>query len=329
MAGIPIRSSRLPGFVCDGFQGEGRVSCSWVFESGILDIDMNTPLVSVLLPCRNGSATLGLALRSVLSQTFCDFELLFLDDGSTDDSVEIAHSFADERIRILSDGLGKGLPKRLNEGVALARGRYIARMDADDICFPARFERQVMYLDTHPEVDLLGCRAVVFRDPATVVGLLPFAADHARLCARPWRNIPLPHPSWMGRREWFETHPYRLPEVRRAEDQELLLRGSLDSRYACLEDVLLAYRQGTFQLKRTLVARHSLLAAQLDYFVSKNAWGNAFRALALSSVKVVVDGLAALPGGEPIFFRRMGEPVHADVLDTFRQCLATLGSLEQ
>lgn len=284
---------------------------------------MKTPTISVLLPCRNGSATLGLALRSVLAQIFDDFELLFLDDGSDDDSVDIARSFSDERIRILSDGIGKGLPRRLNEGVQLARGKYIARMDADDVCFPARFERQAAFLEAHPEVDLLGCRAVVFRDSGDVVGLLPFAKDHEVLCARPWRNIPLPHPSWMGRREWFERHPYRLPEVRRAEDQELLLRGHIDSRYACLEEVLLAYRQGPFQLKRTLVARRSLLAVQLDWFVGRKAWGNTFRALALSSAKIMVDGLAALPGGEPLFFRRMGGgPVPEEVLHTFCQCLA-------
>ncbi|SMB23866.1 Glycosyl transferase [Sterolibacterium denitrificans] len=268
-------------------------------------------------------------MRSVLAQTCGDFELLFLDDGSEDDSVEIARSFPDGRIRVLSDGIGKGLPRRLNEGVQLARGKYIARMDADDVCFPMRFEKQVAFLESHPEVDLLGCRAVVFRDSGKAMGLLPFAKDHEALCARPWRNISLPHPSWMGRREWFEAHPYRLPEVRRAEDQELLLRGHLDSRYACLEEVLLAYRQGPFQLKRTLVARRSLLVAQLDWFVGQKAWGNVFRALALSSVKVMVDGLAALPGGEALFFRRMGEPVPEEVFHVFRQCLATWDAPEK
>lgn len=286
---------------------------------------MNTPLVSVLLPCRDGARTLALALRSVLSQTFDDFELLLLNDGSTDDSVTIARSLGDARIRIFGDGVGRGLPWRLNEGVAAARGRYIARMDADDVCFPERFARQVTFLDTQPEVDLVGCRAVVFRDSGEVVGLLPFAPDHAALCARPWRNIPLAHPTWMGRRSWFEAHPYRLPEVRRAEDQELLLRSYPDSRYACLDEVLLGYRQGPFQLQRTLVARRALLAAQLGLFAQRGEWGNAARALALSAMKVVVDGLAALPAGDVLFFQRMGGPVPATVKDTLRHCLANSG----
>ena len=285
---------------------------------------MSTPVLSVLLPCRNGARTLALALRSVLNQTFGDFELLLLNDGSTDDSVAIASALGDPRIRIVGDGIGRGLPLRLNEGVTVARGRYIARMDADDVCFPQRFAQQVAFLDAHSEVDLVGCRAVVFRDCGEVVGLLPFAPDHAALCAQPWRNIPLPHPSWMGRRDWFKAHPYRLPEVRRAEDQELLLRSYPDSRYACLDEVLLGYRQGPFQLQRTLLARRALLAAQLGLFAQRGEWGNAARATVLSSIKIVLDSLAALPGGDALFFRRMSAPVSAEVKVVLQQSLVAL-----
>lgn len=285
---------------------------------------MIAPKVSVLLPCRNGSDTLAMALHSVLNQTCNDFELLLLNDGSTDASVAIASSFCDSRIRILGDDVGRGLPWRLNEGVAAARGRYIARMDADDVCFPERFARQVVFLDAHPNVDLVGCRAVVFRNSGEVVGLLPFSSNHVELCAKPWRNIPLPHPSWMGRRTWFEAHPYRLPEVRRAEDQELLLRSSPDSCFACLDEVLLGYRQGPFQLQRTFVARRALLGAQLGLFIQRGEWSNAARAVALSIIKIAVDCLAALPGGEALFFRRMGAPVSAAVKKTLQSCLVDL-----
>lgn len=282
---------------------------------------MSTPLVSVLLPCRNGARTLELALHSVLNQTFKDFELLLLNDGSTDDSVEIARSLGDVRIRVLGDDVGRGLPWRLNEGVKASRGLYIARMDADDVCFPERFARQVEFLEARSDVDLVGCRAVVFRDSEEIVGLLPFARDHAALCARPWRNIPLPHPSWMGRRSWFEAHPYRLPEVRRAEDQELLLRSYPDSCYACLDDVLLGYRQGPFQLSRTLLARRALFVAQLGLFVQRGEWLNATYAVVLTTIKIAVDVLSALPGGESLFFRRMGDPVKASVVEALRLML--------
>src|SRR5262245_53821277 len=114
---------------------------------------MNVPRVSVLLPCRNGARTLELALRSILAQSFTEFELLLLDDGSTDESAAIASRFNDSRIRIFGDGMHRGLSLRLNEGVSRARGQYVARMDADDVSFPCRLERQVAYLDGNPQID--------------------------------------------------------------------------------------------------------------------------------------------------------------------------------
>jgi glycosyltransferase involved in cell wall biosynthesis len=279
------------------------------------------PRVLVVLPCRNGGRTLALALSSMLAQTFTDFELLLLDDGSTDESIAVAQRFDDERIRILSDGVGRGLPWRLNEGVSFARGQYIARMDADDVSFPSRLERQVAYLDRNLEIDLVGCRAVVFRDSGDVVGLMPFAPDHVTLCSRPWRGIPLVHPSWMGRRQWFCANAYRRPEVWRAEDQELLLRASPTSRYACLADVLVGYRQGPFQLHRTLVARRYLLAAQLGLLATRGQWGDAAKTVLVTAAKIGIDLLAALPGGEPLFFMRMSEPAPTAAIEELERCL--------
>jgi glycosyltransferase involved in cell wall biosynthesis len=282
---------------------------------------MKNPVVTVLLPCCNGGDTLSAAMSSVLSQTFSDFEIIFLNDGSTDDSVGIALSFHDPRIRIAGGPERCGLPTRLNQGVALARGQFIARMDADDVSFPTRFEKQVNYLQANPKVDLLGCRAVVFRGSGEPIGLLPFALTHESLCAQLWRNIPLPHPSWMGRRTWFERHPYRLPEVLRAEDQELLLRACKDSRYACMDEILLGYRQGEYRLRRTLIARWALLSAQLGLFTKWQDWRSAVLALASTAAKVLVDGLSALPGLNKLFFFRMGGTVSEGTRKQLASCL--------
>lgn len=282
---------------------------------------MTEPLISVVLPVYNGGKTLALALDSVLWQTLPDFELIVLDDGSSDDSREVAARFDDARIKLVNDGRRMGLAARLNHGLDLARGRYIARMDQDDICFPERFKRQFETLESHPEIDLLGCRAVVFRDGGQTVGLMPFAPDHESLCRRPWRGIPLPHPSWMGRREWFLRHRYRSPEVVRAEDQELLLRSYPQSRFACLDEVLLGYRQGPFKLGRTLLARDHLLRAQLRLFGLRREWGNAALAIGITALKILVDGLAALPGAEGLFFRRMAEPVPLGVAEELQRYL--------
>ncbi|MDB5966729.1 MAG: hypothetical protein JWQ72_3229 [Polaromonas sp.] len=279
------------------------------------------PVLTVLLPVRNGEATLACALTSLLRQTFVDFEIIVLDDGSTDSSASVAARFGDQRIRIVSDGVQSGLVSRLNEGVALARGHFIARMDADDVSFQQRFDRQITFLRAHPEVDLLGCRAVAFRNEGTVIGLLPFAATHEELCARPWNNIPLPHPGWMGRTVWFRANPYRIPEVLRAEDQELLLRASQHSRYGCLDEVLLGYRQGDFDLRRTLRARMALWSAQRQIFLARRQYMNLLLASAVSGLKVVIDILAVLPGAKSFWFFRMAAPASPGIQDLLRTTL--------
>jgi glycosyltransferase involved in cell wall biosynthesis len=274
---------------------------------------MSSPQVTVVLPVYNGGATLAVALRSVLAQTFEDYELLVLDDGSTDNSLRVARSFSDCRLHVLSDGMRHGLAARLNQGVDFARGRYIARMDQDDICFPERLARQFDFLENHSEIDLLGCRAVAFRNAGHIIGLMPFRSTHEEICADPWRGLYLAHPSWMGRTEWFRRHRYRMPEVVLAEDQELLLRAYPESRFACLDEVLLAYRKGDFRLKKTLSARRALLGIQLSHFVRRGQWSNAALSVALTTFKVFVDGATLLTGSKKSLLWTT-EPVPASVM---------------
>lgn len=283
---------------------------------------INFPLISVLLPVRNGAETLRIALYSLICQRFSNFEVLVLDDGSSDASVDIAKSIGDARIRVVSNGINAGLTARLNEGIDLARGQYIARMDADDVSFPDRLQLQYDYLSIHPEVDLLGTRAVVFRSISDIVGLLPYRATHEEICAVPWRGLSLPHPSWMGKASWFRKHRYRVPEVLRAEDQELLLRAAPVSRYACIDHVLLGYRQGIFPLQKVLLARRQLLRAQIGLFYQRRQWRYLSLAIAACLAKVAVDCLAALPGCSQLFFSRMGGEVSDNVIETLRATLS-------
>lgn len=115
-----------------------------------------SPKVTVLLAVRDGAPYIGSALESVLDQTFADFELLVVDDASADSTVDIVLSFADERIRLLRNDRNLGQVPSLNRGLREARGRYVARMDADDICRRERLARQVALLDAEPRVGLVG-----------------------------------------------------------------------------------------------------------------------------------------------------------------------------
>jgi glycosyltransferase involved in cell wall biosynthesis len=121
---------------------------------------MNTPLVTVLMPVYNAQRFLKRAIESVLEQTFTDFEFLIINDGSTDNSVAIIHSFKDDRIRLVHNTKNLGLVATLNKGVELVSSKYIARMDADDICLPDRLQKQVNYMERHPIVDVLAALIV-------------------------------------------------------------------------------------------------------------------------------------------------------------------------
>jgi len=116
---------------------------------------MPDPLVSVVMPVHNGARFLSEAVESILGQTFDDFEFVVVDDGSTDDSRELLRRYmrSDSRL-VLCERPQRGLAESLNEGCRLARGRYIARMDADDVAFVNRLERQVERLSAQPELAL-------------------------------------------------------------------------------------------------------------------------------------------------------------------------------
>ncbi len=218
----------------------------------------DNPLVSVVMSFHNSQYTLARSIQSLLWQTFPYWELILLNDGSNDDSAQILDLFKDPRIRLFGDSLCHGLPVRLNQGIALARGKYIARMDADDIAFPQRFARQVAYLQDHPEIDLLATAALLVNANDQPMGLLPAGQSHVDICNRPWHGFSMPHPTWMGRTDWFRKNPYDELAIK-AQDQALLYRTYRTSCFAGLPDVLLGYRYDGLSARKTLVARYHFL----------------------------------------------------------------------
>lgn len=215
---------------------------------------MPTPLITVAMSVHNGEKTVRAAIRSVLWQTCTDWELVLVNDASTDSTARILRQFHDPRIRILDEPQQKGLAVRLNHCVSLARGRYVARMDADDIAYPERFERQVQYLNAHPDIDLLGHGAVLFTGEGQVLGVYPTACTHAEICRRPWWGFPLAHPTWMGKQSWFAQYRYD-DGLTKGQDQDLLLRSYRKSRFAALPDFLLGYRMEGISVRKTWPGR--------------------------------------------------------------------------
>ena len=146
---------------------------------------MSEPLVSIAMPFYNAERTIGASIRSILPQSHSNWELLLCDDGSKDASRELARAFDDPRIVVWGDHQRLQLGARLNECIDRARGEYIARMDADDIAYPRRLEKQLSFLEDHPDVDLTGGCAVVFADGGAPLGKRNYPAAHTDIARRP------------------------------------------------------------------------------------------------------------------------------------------------
>ncbi len=248
------------------------------------------PLITVAMPVYNAGKYLRLAVLSIVRQTFTDWELLIIDDGSTDNAFQNMADITDSRIRILRDGLNKGLAIRLNEAVDLARGQYLARMDADDVSYPERFALQIEAMQKNPHLDVVAVRAITIDENNAATGLFPHALSHDEICARPWRGFNFPHPTWFGRIEWFHKHRYTVPGPYFCEDQELLLRSYRESRFSTLDDIQFAYRiRSNVNWQKLARTRRTVFAAQLRYFASLNLWHLAFLAAVAFIAKMVSD----------------------------------------
>ena len=208
---------------------------------------MSGPRVSVLLPVRDGARFLHEALESVLAQTLADFELLVVDDGSTDATPEILASVRDERLRALrQDRLG--LVPALNRAVAEARAPFLARMDADDVSFPERLDRQVAYLDARPEVALLAV-GVETSGGARIV--LP--DDDAALRRRLLLRNPFAHGSVAVRREALERAGGYRADYGANEDYDLWRRIARDWKLGAVPEILYRYREHAGAVTRSRV----------------------------------------------------------------------------
>ena len=212
-----------------------------------------TPRVTVLMGVHNGERFLAEALDSILAQTFRDFEVLIIDDASTDRTASILADYTSRHacIHLMRNTSNLGLTRTLNIGLAAARGEYIARMDADDTAFPERIARQVAFLDMHPEVGVLGTGAALMNADGTILRERHCATDHEAIAWRLFFTNDLIHTSVL-----FRSHivgePVRYDEaVRRAQDHALWLRLCRVTRLAVLPEVLVHYRIHTDNITTT------------------------------------------------------------------------------
>jgi len=200
------------------------------------------PLVTVLLPVYNGERFLADAITSVLNQTFGDFELLVVDDGSTDGSAGILNSFNDPRIRVLKNEERLKLSGALNRGMDNSSGTYIARMDADDICLPDRLSRQVRFMESHLEVGMCGGWVKAFGDHPSSGSIFKYPLTSEAIKATLLFDNPFAHPAVMLRKSLFNKFNLRFDgSYYPAEDYELWVRALEYFPAANMAEVLLNY----------------------------------------------------------------------------------------
>lgn len=206
--------------------------------------ELKVPRVSVILPVHNGMPYLRQAVESILEQTFGDFELIIVDDASTDDTTRYLDGLLDARVRVIHNEQNLGVARSLNKAISTARGAYIARQDADDVSLPERLEAQVDYLDCHPEIAVLGSRATFIDADATAIGVWDVpAADIDIRWGLLFDNCVI-HPSVMIRGSVLRVcggYPEE-PGLSRAEDYELWFRIGRCHRFANLEERLIRFR---------------------------------------------------------------------------------------
>jgi glycosyltransferase involved in cell wall biosynthesis len=255
---------------------------------------MGQPLISIAMPVYNAGHFLQVAINSIINQTYQNWELLIIDDGSTDGCCDSVLLLNDARIKLIKDGVNRGLAIRLNQCIEIANGSYIARMDQDDIAFPKRLETHWIFLEENPKVDLVSSYALTFIENK-LVGHLPYRKAHQQICAAPWNGFYMPHPTWMGKSEWFKKYKYQVPEVKLAEDQELLLRSYNESTFASTPEPLLAYQlRKNVRFSVTFKARSHLLLVQWVLFSKRGQLGNLILSTLTFLAKITFDFFATM-----------------------------------
>lgn len=203
-----------------------------------------TPEISVVLPVYNAEKYISTAMSSILKQSFRNFEFIIIDDHSSDNSWEIIQQYArkDKRIIALRNNRNLKGCATLNKGLALAKGKYIARVDNDDWSYPYRFDKQYSYLEAHPQVGIVGGVMEIMNEEGKILGKRKYHISDQEIRKSIFRYSPFSHPLVMIRKSILDKIGYYNSEYVPADDYELYFRIGKVSKFANLPEVLLKYR---------------------------------------------------------------------------------------
>jgi len=285
---------------------------------------MSMPLVSITSAFHNEERYLPDLIRAVFAQTLTDWELILLDDGSTDRSLEIAQSVKDPRVRVYSNGRNLGRSASLNKLTELARGKYIARQDADDLCSPTRIEKQVVFMEAHPEIDAAGTGVCFLDKNDQPMGEHIPVTSHEAITASPARGLHIAHGTILGRRSWFDQRRYN-ETLRIAVDFEMLFHASAESRFANLPEVLYYYRfDQSFSLRKQLRTRLANCRFLFHAFWQQRHYAKALGQVGLQLAKHAITTTLFVVGLRSWLLARRGKFLPPDRRAFYESELATI-----
>jgi len=238
--------------------------------------DQKEIFVSIGIPIYNAEKYLASAIISVLNQTYKNFELILLDDGSTDNSLNIAKSFSDPRIKIVSDGINKGLISRLNQLIDFSNGKYFVRMDNDDIMFPDRIEKQLNVFKNNSTIDLVHSDAISITNENLILG---YKKSRPQINKLDILNGMTPiHPTVMARMQFYKDNRYENDFVQ-MEDVELWYRTIDNYVFFNLNEPCLFYRE-----ESTLISKKHIIMIR-----GKLNFAKKYNLSTINSLKIVVS----------------------------------------
>ncbi len=279
--------------------------------------------VTIGIPFLNGRETLYNAIQSVFAQSIQDWELILADDGSSDGSLQLALSVRDPRVTVISDGLNRGVVYRHNQIAAAARGKYLAKLDDDDVMHPHRLQQQIQYLEANPAVDVVGSSVLTISAEGKVTGVRPIQnrqLTHRNVLA----SCVFVQPSVTGKALWFKCNPYD-PEYVRAEDHELWTRTFAHSTFRCMHHPLTFYREG-----RSRTIRKYLLSGRSDrkllarYGPVIVGWPATLRLIGISHLKTKLYAALWVCRLQELAFQNSRQQLQPGELDTAQGMLDTV-----
>lgn len=226
----------------------------------------SSPPISVICSVYGQAHYLNHAIRSILNQSFKDFEFIIVDDHSQDNSIDVINQFKDNRIILIKNNQRLGLTKNLNQALKIAKGKFIARIDADDIAYKNRLETQYIFLINNPEIAGCGCWAIIINNENKKIGEKKMLCDYQDIKKNIIKFNPFIHSSLMIRKEIYHANDNYNNKFLLAQDYDLLLKIVKKNKIINIPKYLISYRQNPYGLSYKKMKKSLFYALKARYY---------------------------------------------------------------